>query len=144
MTTPVTTAAELYDLLQRDWGLGNYDDVAVPVPEFWKARMSEVSKLKAMLKRRRCTPQEVALASAYAKSQRKTISAAWQVFELVPEAIRASLQEEKVSKRSLLTAAAVEASNAGQVDWAQRLFAANIAAADELIAAWNAHKETAR
>jgi len=135
MSTP-TTPAELHDLLHEMFGIGNYDDLASTDPWF-RARMTEISKLRAMLKRRHCTVEEVAVAAHYARDAGKPIHAAWQVFLLVPDALKA--QRAARAQRTLddlhaaIHDAAAEAYALGEHEWADRLMrAANSTAASVL------------
>ena len=60
--------AQLYDLLQKLFGLGNYDDV-VAKQAWHNARMGEISRLKSLCTRRRATPKHVAVAAYYAEPE---------------------------------------------------------------------------
>lgn len=129
------TPAELYDLLREYFGIGDWDDSKPKMPYF-RARMTEISKLKAMLKRRRCTVAEVAIAAEYARREYKPIHAAWQVFVLVPEALSAQRALDRQSQPDLLAEAISEAVEAGEMAWADRLMRVGPHDAADVLNAW--------
>lgn len=146
----VRNASELYDLLAELFGIGDYDDLASDLP-YYRFRMLEASKLTRMLKKRGCKLEDVVLAAEYAKTRGKTITAAWQVFQLVPEARSAWRREQlaamnaRSDRGDLLDAAFAEAQDLRQHDWAQRLFVVDPrdhTAADQALEAWTHHKES--
>ena len=138
MSTP-QTPAELHDLLHEMFGIGNYDDLTSTDPWF-RARMTEISKLRAMLKRRRCSVEEVTIAAQYARETGKPIHAAWQVFILVPDALKAQRNER--AQRTLenllveIHAAAAEAHELGEPEWADRLMRVSHANAVSVLDEW--------
>lgn len=119
------TPGQLYDELHKMFGIGDYDDLVADSKPFHAARMTEIAKLKGMLKRRHCTVEEVHLAARYAQAQGKPISAAWQLFVLVPEALkyqRDQQRAERVERDARGLAVAIdEAIEAGEHEWAERL-----------------------
>jgi len=119
------TPGQLYDELHALFGIGDYDDLVDGATPWHKVRMTEIAKLKGMLKRRHCTVEEVHIAAQYAYSEGKPITAAWQVFLLVPEALKAKRETARAlaqgrAAQELLDAVA-EAVEAGDMDWAERL-----------------------
>jgi len=138
MTAP-TTPAELHDLLHEMFGIGNYDDLASTDPWF-RARITEISKLRGMLKRRHCTVEEVAIAAEYARETGKPIHAAWQVFILVPDALMAQREERRQrtldALRHDVEAAASEAYELGEHEWADRLMRASENTAATVVDQW--------
>lgn len=136
-----TNPGALYDLLQERFGIGSYDESIDKRPWF-KVRMTEVAKVTALLRRRGVTIQEVVLAADYAKKHRKPITAAWQVFDLVPEALRAAKKRGPNEVREQLTAAAAEAMAMGRDDWSQRLYMADIHSGPNVLDLWQKTKES--
>ena len=138
MSTP-QTPAELHDLLHEMFGIGNYDDLTSTDPWF-RARMTEISKLRAMLKRRRCSIEEVTVAARYARETGKPIHAAWQVFILVPDALKAQREAVLINGREALRTqlqdAASEALDLGETEWADRLMRAPEATAGTVLDQW--------
>lgn len=135
MTTAVpSNAGELYDLLQVMFGLGDYDEHG-DIP-WYRARMLEISKLKGMLTKRKATPQQVAVAAHYARDQGLAISAAWQLFELIPEAMVAARRAAQEAAPSELQQAIDEAVKLGLNQWAERLIRVDKADASAVLKEW--------
>lgn len=135
------TPGELYDLLHERFGIGTFDETTSKQP-FYKARMTEVSKITAMLRKRRVTIGEVAQAADYAHRTRKPITASWQVFDLIPEALRAAKAKAPDQIRERLAEAAAEAMRLGRDDWASRLYRADIHSGPEVLNLWEKTKES--
>lgn len=132
--------AQLYDLLQELFGVGSYDAVANPEPPYYASRMTEIAKIKAMLKRRRVTVGDVAAAAYWAHEQGRPIAATWQVFAAIPEAKRAraeaNRQEAKFVQEDRRTAVVREAFDANEHMWAARLINASDREIDAVINQW--------
>ena len=136
----VTTHAQLYDLLQTYFGIGGHDEVLSErhTGEPWyKARMTEVGKLKRLLKSRHVDVATMALAAEYAHARRLPITAAWQLVDLIPDARREARQASERPLSERLESAVSEAIAAGEQEWAMRLAAASSA---EALEAWEAHR----
>lgn len=133
--------AQLYDLLQKLFGIGNYDDV-VAKQAWHNARMGEISRLKALCKRRRATEKQVAVAAWYAHENGHTIRHSYRLFPLIPEAMRSYNQAVAAELRTELTeqiaAAYADAVEAGQHEWAERLIATPPENARCVLAEWKA------
>lgn len=128
--------AKLYDLLQEKFGLGDWGpDSTEP---WYVARNRETSKLRSMMRRRRMTREDVAVAAWYAERQHLPIAALWQVLDLVTEAKKAYRErdEPNADAREELLAAALQAHQAGEHDWAERLYAADPRQAADVLSAW--------
>jgi hypothetical protein len=121
--TPKTPGAML-DQLHEWFGIGDYDDIASSRP-FHRERMVEIAKLKALLKSRRASLTEVWIAAQYARDNGKTPRATWQVFALIPEAMRERFRKAAAGRDDAGWAEAIEeALDAGEQDWAERLMRA--------------------
>ena len=116
--------AELFDLMAEKFGVGGYDDVTSTVPYF-RHRMTEISKIRTMLRSRRVHEHELLIAIEYAVAHRKVITETWQVFNLVPEALAEHHRNVRSQARAAAsvdaTALAAEAYHAGHGTWAARL-----------------------
>lgn len=133
------TPAELHDELHRLFGIGDYDDHYSTQP-WYQSRMTEIAKLRGMLRRRRCTTQEVLEAAHYAVEMSKPIHATWQLFVLVPDAKKfyreVGEQEIREHRRQQLDEAAVEALLADDEEWANRLARTPLSHAHEVLEQW--------
>lgn len=133
------TPAELHDLLQTMFGIGTYDDIASPMPWF-RARMTEIAKLKAMLRKRRTTIAEVAVAAWYAHDKGLPVPGAWRLFELIPEAKRAARETDRTDRESgrlnRRNNAVIEAMEANEQAWADRLISASDRDIDAVLDQW--------
>lgn len=114
------TPGELYDLLQEQFGIGDYDERTSDVP-WYKARLTEIAKLKGMLKRRNATPRQMTIAAWYARERHLPIAASWQLFDLIPEAMKAHRTATSVPAHDVIGSAIDEALKAGETAWAERL-----------------------
>lgn len=126
------TEGQLYDDLRERFGIGDWDEATSTVP-FYKYRMTEISKIKAMMKKRRVTVDQLLLAADYAQIHHLPVVALWRVFELVPDALRAQRESNRPSLHDEVWAAVDEAVAAGEQGWADRLMAA---ANRETLDAW--------
>jgi hypothetical protein len=86
MKPAVTTDSDLYDLLQKLFGLGSWDpDSDVP---WWKARQHEVTKIKRSRTARNVALEDLALAARYAKAHGEQVKAVTWLYKLISPAIR--------------------------------------------------------
>lgn len=133
------TPAELHDLLQRLFGIGDYDDLTSQTP-YYRTRMHEIVKLKAMLRRRRVRVEDVAVAALWAHAIGKPITASWQIFRLIPQAKIAIREQERearqMAQNATRNAAVIEAMEAGDEPWATRLMNASDRDIDAVIDQW--------
>lgn len=60
-----TTDAELYDLLQRLFGIGGFDDITTGNERWHQARMREIAKIKGQRKARGTSIADLAIAAIY-------------------------------------------------------------------------------
>lgn len=133
------TPAELHDELHRMFGIGDWDDSYSSQP-WYQTRMTEIAKLRAMLRSRRCTTQEVLEAARYAEEMGKSIHATWQVFVLVPEAKKyyreVGAQEIRMHLQQQLDDETVAAIAADENEWAERLARTPLSHAQEVLDQW--------
>lgn len=87
--------AEVFDLCRRLLGVGNWDEDLDREP-WHKARMREISKIKAMRTKRRMSPEDIALVVKYCASQRIPISKAYDLLEYWPQAVRWRTANERL------------------------------------------------
>lgn len=122
-TIPKSPAA-MVDKLHEWFGIGTYDDIASERP-FHRERMVEIAKLKSLLKSRRASMTEVWIAALYAREHGKPVHQTWQVFALIPEAMRDRFRLATADRREESdadwVAAIQEALDAGEQEWAERL-----------------------
>lgn len=141
------TPGDLYDLLQELFGIGDYDEVATPhdadLPRaqvWYRARSIEIAKIRSMLRKRRCTLGEVAVAAYYAADEGIPVNASWQVFGLVSDAKRAARARDRQLRQDGVLAdrnlAAIEAMEAGEQGWADRLINASDQEVASVIDQW--------
>ena len=134
------TPAQLFDELHARFGIGVYDDVVSPDTPWWQERGRQIGKLKAMMGKRHVSATQVAIAAEYAASHGKPVKYFPQVFELIPEAMRAHRTAEKRERarrvREDLQDAITEASSLGLEEWASRLMRVAEIDAERLIQDW--------
>lgn len=133
------TPADLYDYLQRTFGIGNWDEATSTMP-WWRFRLTEIAKLKAMLKKRGATPEHVITTAEYAIEQRRSIFATYQLFLLIPEAMAAQRAQARTDRNAQLNLgieeALAEAIALGETQWAERFMRASAAEAQIVINEW--------
>lgn len=129
------THAGLYDLLQEYFGIGTFDELHGE--PWYKARMTEIGKLKRLMTSRYVDISTMAQAAEYAHARHLPITAAWELIDVIPEARQAARVAAQRPLSDRLQAAAAEAVAAGEHDWALRLSAATSV---EALDAWEAHR----
>ena len=132
--------AQVYDLLQELFGIGDDDGTRA----WWQVRSVEIGKIGRMLKSRHCTAEEVIEAARYAHGMGIPITASWQIFELVPEALQArriadsrTAAETHQADRS---AAIREALDQHDPEWAQRLMRTPDVHLETVLKEWRSHE----
>lgn len=135
----MTADAELWDYLQERWGFGEWDEATSDIP-WWKFRANGIGQLTSMMRKRRVKPHELVAASEYAEATAKPITALWQLFGLIPEAVAARRQQERLdaeeARGRALQQAIHEAMEAGEREWADRLMRAAPSEAQTVINEW--------
>lgn len=137
----------LYDLMQERFGIGVWDEADPKVP-YWKARGTEVAKLKAQMRRRKLTIEDLTIAVDYAYAEARPITGVWQLCDLVGVAKKARRDADRDAQRESLVEekneAAAQAYARGDEGWAARLYAADTESAPVVLEQWRAHMERAR
>ena len=143
--TPVAepaSDAELFDLLYRLFGIGDHDqDDAQP---WYKFRLREIAKLKAIRKKRGVSLADFTLAARYCYRRRVTVHDSWQV----PQHLAQARREAKAAATSDLSQqieAAVAAEQAGHrpdQQWVTRLLRARGRYRVEVLEAWRSARQT--
>jgi hypothetical protein len=136
---------ELYDLLQEMFGIGDFDDGD---GLWYRSRGVEIGKLTRMMKSRHCTTDEVATAARYAYERHIPITHSWQLFKLVPEALRAGrltrAEEEALSLRDARSEAIQEALDLHDTTWAERLMRTPDQYLSQVLQEWRDHVHSLR
>lgn len=131
--------AELWDYLQERFGFGDWDEATSDVP-FWKFRGNAIGQLKAMKRKRRVTNYELVVAANYVIAHHKPVIALWQLFGFISEAMAWRRKQDAtaaVARRAqAIEEAVVEAMEAGETDWAERLLRVGPADAQTVINQW--------
>lgn len=137
MSAP-TTPAQMFDLLHAWFGIGTSDEEAGASQPWYRERIVEIAKLKRLMKSRRATLTEVYRAAQYARRNNRPVHATWQVFALIPEAMREHFRVASEAKRAVekqrLADVVAEALEAGEPGWADRLMRATDT--EKAIAEW--------
>ena len=140
----VTTEGELFDLLRQRFGIGEWDEEThgERIP-YWRFRNTEISKLKGMIRKRRTSVADLALAADYAVETKTKISNPFALLALIQPAKKAA-RDARVTPRAeihqRLVEAAGQAQAAGDEAWATRLFSADPAAGEAVLAEWEASR----
>lgn len=120
-----SSPAALFDLLQRAFGVGSFDELVNNEPPWFKVRMTEIAKIRSLLKARKATVRQVAIAAWYAQQRHVHVSQSYQLFRLIPEAMRTYNREVARNRSEADREAVIEAANqaieAGETAWADRL-----------------------
>ena len=138
------TPGEAFDIMAEKFGVGDYDEWTATVP-YWRWRMGEVAKIRAMMRRRRVSMQELVIAIEYAVAHRKPITESYQIFNLVPDALAEHFANERSHRKHAASVdaetLAAEAMAAGETLWAQRLMAADRSSVAEVAEAYRTRGE---
>lgn len=131
----VLTHAQLYDLLAEYFGLGDWDEMTSKVP-YYKARMTEIGKLKRMMNSRHVDVPTIVQAAEYCHANHVPVIGLWNIIDVIPEARRQARDASRVTLSDRLQAAAQEAMAMGEPTWSYRLAGASSV---EALEAWEAH-----
>lgn len=121
------TDGELFDLLCKDFGVGDWDE-STGEPH-WKWRANEVAKVRRVREAREVKVEHLMMAAAYAKANGIDIRDATWLYRYIIPAIRAENVsaglEENAQLELDISTAVTEAISAGEMDWIARLTNAN-------------------
>ena len=139
------TPTALYERLREMFGLGDFDEETSAVP-YHQWRIREVAKLKAMLNKRRVPPERLLLAAEYAVAERKPITEAWQLFDLILPALvdlrRREREENRTSTGDDIRAAIGESIESEEDLWTDRFLRLTPGPeADQVLAEWRDYIE---
>lgn len=133
------TDAELWDYLQERFGFGEWDEATSDVP-WWKFRANEIGKLKRMMRSRSAKPHQLVIAADYATAHAKPVTALWELFALIPEALAEHRRQDAIKRQArwadVVETAIEEAMDAGETQWAERLMRASAAETQTVINEW--------
>jgi hypothetical protein len=134
------TDGDLFDLLHRLFGIGDYsDDDKLP---WWRFRILEIGKLKAMRRKRRLTVADLMVTAYFCDAHNFHIAAPWQLVNYLPAA-KHNQQEwrDHQLERDVAEAIAYErALPEPDYVWADRLLLARGKHREELLAEWRQHR----
>jgi hypothetical protein len=134
------TFGQVHDLLQSMFGIGSYDDVARSQPPYFKARIDEIGRIKAIAKRRRVSPEQLGIAAWYARRTGVHVRQALRLFPLIPEAQRewnrVVAEQRQADLQHALNDLIEEALLCGEGEWAERFIRATPAEVPTLTEKW--------
>lgn len=123
LSEPVTDA-DLFDLLHRYFGIGDYEWMLDEDP-WHKVRMREVAKIKAIRRKRNLRVEDVALLADYCRRHRKRIGKAFDLLEWWPYAVRERTANERFrTDPELERALEIERARPDGTEWVDRLLRA--------------------
>lgn len=133
------TDAQLFDMLFGLFGIGDY----TPGDErpWHRFRMVEISKIKALRRKRRITIDQLTLTARWCYRRRIHITSAFGLTEHIGEALRERTLATRHALDERMAAAADRARDLGEADWAQRLLLAQGAYRQPLLDAWREHQQ---
>ena len=134
----MTTDSDVYDVLQRHFGLGDWDADRSTTP-WWKHRQLEASKIKRSRTSRNVSPDDLVLAAHYCKAHGHHIGAVTWLYKHIPAAIRWDNERSRAELRAELDdriAAAVEEARDTAPEWVDRLVRARGPYREEVLAEW--------
>jgi len=77
--------AQLFDMLHSLFGIGDFDEDGVP---WFRFRMTEIAKLKAIRKRRSITLADFAMTARYCHRHHEQVKESWQLCGFIADAKR--------------------------------------------------------
>lgn len=137
-----TTDAALFDMLHGLFGVGDYvEDDPKPYHRF---RMIEISKIKAMRKKRGIALDQLACTARYLYRRGGHVRATYGLVEHMGPALRERALARQTAVRQQMLTASDEARALGQDGWADRLLLAQGSFRAEVLQQWQqwrtAHK----
>lgn len=143
-TVPGPTDGELYDLLQKLFGLGDFDADLSTLP-WWRVRALEVSKIKRSRTARRVELSDLILAAHYCKEHGHDVRAVTWLYKHIDAARRwdnVRRREAKAAELDELVAAAIEQeSSHPDSPWLDRLVRARGPYRQEVYDSWTSARQ---
>jgi len=135
-----TRDGELFDVLARDFGVGDWDEATSTEP-YWSYRATEVAKIRRVRVARKVTVDNLLLAAEYCKAHHYDVRDATWLYRHILAARRWDrdrLADASISQlETQITTAVDEAYAAGDMDWVGRLTRAQgTSNRAEVLAAW--------
>ena len=120
----VKNDSELFDLIQKAFGIGDWsDDDERPWHKF---RVAEISKIKAIRKKRGYSIADMVMLTEFCRSRGKTIKNTFDMLEFWPAAVRARTASERFhDSEDLQAAIEIERSRPDGEEWLNRLLLAD-------------------
>jgi hypothetical protein len=138
------TDAALFDMLHSLFGIGDFDE-AGDVPWF-RFRMTEIAKLKAIRKRRGITLADFAMTARYCQRHREQVKESWQLCGFIADAKREA-RRIAVPELSQEVHAALEAERAlpgpNSTYWVERLLLTRGPFRRDVLDGWKQSREQA-
>lgn len=138
------TDGALFDMLHSLFGIGNFDESG-SVPWF-RFRMTEIAKLKAIRKRRSITLADYAMTARYCHRHHEQVKESWQVCGFIADAKREA-RRIAVPELSQEIHAALEIERAlpgpDSAAWVERLLLTRGLFRREVLAEWKQSREQA-
>jgi hypothetical protein len=136
--------AELFDMLHEIFGIGDFDETgAVP---WFRFRIAEIAKLKAIRKRRSITLADYAMTARYCHRHGERVKESWQVCGFIADAKREA-RRIAVPALSLDISAALEAERAlpgpDSAIWVERLLLTRGPFRRDVLNEWKQSREQA-
>jgi len=139
-----TTDAQLFDMLHGLLGIGDFDDSG---DVFWfKFRMTEIQKLKAMRRKRKLSLKQMAMAGRYCYRHRITVRHSWEVCTFILPAAKEAAGN-RVSEVGQQIRDAVENERSRpepDAEWIARLLRARGDYRREVLAEWMEARDARR
>jgi hypothetical protein len=136
----VRTDADLYDLLQRLFGLGEWDEHLSSEP-WWQHRLQQIAKIKRSRTSRNVDLVDLERAAYYAKRTGEDVRAVTWLYKLISPAIRDDNERRRAARTAQLDfeiARAIEREHESDPDspWVDRLVRARGTSRREVYEAW--------
>lgn len=139
-----STPAEVFDMIHGLFGIGDYSE---DDPDPWhRFRMVEISKIKAIQKKRRWTCAEFASAARYCHRHGITITKTWDLLPFHGQAAIEDIQNARLRKEAALQEAVALERSVGWDDsseWANRLELSSGRGREELLEEWRETRQRA-
>lgn len=141
------TDAELYDLLQRLFGIGVWDEDTSSQP-WWKARALEITKIKRSRTSRNVDLEDLALAALYCKAHGEPVANVAWLYRHIGPAIRWNNERSRAAKSrefdELLQAAIEHEQQNPDSEWLDRLVRARGPYQKEVYEQWSQHQQASQ